>query len=80
MQQEKPMPNAIIAAGMAIIIGNAHLHHRQDSEVEDMAAVNGIIEDDVDGEEEDVGGGITRSPRKSSACCSDRIRIRQACT
>ena len=56
MQQEKPMPNAIIAAGTAIIIGNAHLHHRQDSEVEDVAAVDGITEDDVDDEEEDVVG------------------------
>ena len=45
------MPNATIAAGMAIFIGNAHLHRRQDSEVEDVAAVDGITEDDV---EEDV--------------------------
>ena len=36
---------------MAIFIGNAHLHHRQDNAVEDMAAVDGITEDDV---EEDV--------------------------
>ena len=48
------MPNATIAAGMAISIGNAHLHHRQDNEVEDVAAVDGITEDDVDDEEEDV--------------------------
>ena len=48
------MPNATIAAGMAIFIGNAHLHRKKDSEVEDMAAVNGITEDDVDNEEEDV--------------------------
>ena len=48
------MPNATIAAGMAIFIGNAHLHHRQDSEVEDVAMVDGIIENDVDDEEEDV--------------------------
>ena len=48
------MPNATIAAGMAISIGNAHLHHRQDSEVEDVAAVDGITEDDVDDVEEDV--------------------------
>ena len=45
------MPNATIAAGMAISIGNAHLHRRQDNEVEDVAAVDGITEDDV---EEDV--------------------------
>ena len=45
------MPNATIAVGMAIFIGNAHLHRRQDSEVEDVAAVDGITEDDV---EEDV--------------------------
>ena len=45
------MPNATIATGMAISIGNAHLHHRQDSEEEDVAAVDGITEDD---EEEDV--------------------------
>ena len=50
------MPNAIIAAGMATITGNAHLHHKQDNEVEDMAAVNGITEDDVDNVEEDVVG------------------------
>ena len=39
---------------MAIFIGNAHLHRRQDSEVEDVAAVDGITEDDVDDVEEDV--------------------------
>ena len=50
------MPNAIITAGTAIFIGNAHLYHRQDSEVEDVAAVDGIIKDDVDDEEEDVVG------------------------
>ena len=44
MQQEKPMPNAIIAAGTAIFIGSAHLHHRQDNEEEDVAAVEGITE------------------------------------
>ena len=48
------MPNAIIAAGTVTIIGNAHLHHRQDSEVEDVAAVDGITEGDVDNVEEDV--------------------------
>ena len=50
------MPNAVIAAGMATIIGNAHLHCRQDSKVEDEAAVGGITEDDVEDEEEDVMG------------------------
>ena len=48
------MPNVITTASTAIIIGNAHLHHRQDGEVEDEAAVDGITEDDVDKEEEDV--------------------------
>ena len=48
------MPNATIAAGTAIFIGNAHLHHRQDSEVEDVATVDGITEDAVDDMEEDV--------------------------
>ena len=49
------MPNATIAVGMAIFIGSAHLHRRQDSEVEDVGTVDGIIEDDVDDVEEDVG-------------------------
>ena len=48
------MPNATIAVGMAIFIGNAHLHCRQDSEVEDVTTVDGITEDNVDNEEEDV--------------------------
>ena len=48
------MPNAIIVASTVIIIGNAILHCRHDSEVEDKAAVDGIIEDDVDDEEEDM--------------------------
>ena len=48
------MPNAIIAAGMATFIGNAHLHRKQDNEMEDVAVVDGITEDDVDNEEEDV--------------------------
>ena len=39
---------------MAISIGNAHLHRRQDSEVEDVAAVDGITEGAVDDVEEDV--------------------------
>ena len=50
------MPNAIIAAGMVTIIGNAHLHCRQDSEVEDVATINGIIEDDMEGVEDDLVG------------------------
>ena len=43
------MLNAIIVASTAIIIGNAHRHHKQDSEVENVAVVNGIIEEDVVG-------------------------------
>ena len=56
MQQEKPMPNAIIAVGTTIIIGSCHLHRRQDSEVEDVAVVEGITEADVDDVEEDMVG------------------------
>ena len=48
------MPHATIAVGTAIFIGNAHLHRRQDNEVEDVAAADGITEDNVDDEEEDV--------------------------
>ena len=48
------MPNATIAIGTAIFIGNAHLHRRQDNEVEDVAVVDGITEDDVEDVEEDV--------------------------
>ena len=48
------MPSATIAVGMAIFIGNAHLHHRQDSKVEYVVAVDGITEDDMDDVEEDV--------------------------
>ena len=50
------MPNATIAVGTAIFMGNAHLHCKQDSKVEDVAVVDGITEDDVDDEEEDVVG------------------------
>ena len=50
------MPNAIIAAGMAIFIGSSHLHHRQDNEEENVAMVEGITEADVDNVEEDVVG------------------------
>ena len=73
------MPNAIIAAGTAIFIGNAHLHCRQDSEVEDAAVVDGITEDDVEDEEEDVVG-TARSPRSASARYSDHVGIRWAYT
>ena len=76
------MSNAIIVVGTAIFIGNAHLHRRQDSEVEDVAAVDGIIEDTVDdmGDEEEGVVGTTGSPRSTNACCSDHVRIRRACT
>ena len=33
-----------------------HLHHKQESEVEDETAVNGITEDDVEDEEKDMVG------------------------
>ena len=39
--EEKPMPNAIIVVGTAIFIGSAHLHRRQDNEVEDVACGRG---------------------------------------
>ena len=48
------MPNATIAVGRAIFIGNAHLHHRQENEEENVAAVEGITEAGVDDVEEDV--------------------------
>ena len=54
MQQEKPMPNAIIVAGTAVFTGNSHLHRRKDSEVKDVAAVVGITKGDV----EDVVGVV----------------------
>ncbi|MCV6576824.1 MAG: hypothetical protein OIF58_13920 [Cohaesibacter sp.] len=50
------MPNATIAMGTAIFIGNAPLHRRQENEVENVAAVEGITEADVDDVEEDVVG------------------------
>ena len=53
------MPNAIILADMATIIGKAHLHHKQDSEEEDEVGVNGITKDDVKDEEDDVVGDNT---------------------
>ena len=66
MQLEKLMPNAIIATGMAIFIGSAHLHHRQDNEVEDVVAIEGITEADVDDVEEDVVGD-NRGPQRNPA-------------
>ena len=57
------MPNAVTAVGMATIIGNAHLHHKQDGEVEDEFAVDGIAEDDMEDEEEDVVGD-SRVPKE----------------
>ena len=50
------MPNAIIAMGTAIFIGNAHLHRRQDNKEENVATVEGTTEADVDDVEEDVVG------------------------
>ena len=46
------MPNATIATGTAIFIGNAPLHHRQ----ENVAAVEDITEAGVDDVEDDVVG------------------------
>ena len=73
------MPNAIIVEGMATIVGSAYLHHKQDNEGEDEAGIDGITEDDVEDEEEDMVG-TTRSPRSASACCSNCIGIRWAWT
>ena len=50
------MPNAIIATGMATIIGSIHLHHKPINEVEDEVAVDGTTKDDVEDEEEYVVG------------------------
>ena len=50
------MPNATIAMGTAIFIGNAPLHRRQENEEENVAAVEGITEAGVDDVEEDVVG------------------------
>ena len=50
------MPNSIIVAGTAIIMGSVHLHHRQSKEVEDKVAVSGISEDGAGDKEEDVVG------------------------
>ena len=51
----------------------------QDSEVEDVAKVDGITEDDVDDEEEDVVGD-NKVPKEISSCYSDRVGIRRAST
>ena len=56
MPQEKPMPNATIATGTAIFIGNVPLHRRQENEEENVAAVEDITEADVDDVEDDVVG------------------------
>ena len=48
------MPNATIAIGMAIFIGNAPLHRRQENEEENVAAVEDITEADVHDVEDDV--------------------------
>ena len=50
------MPNATIATGMAIFIGNAPLHCKQENEEENVAAVKDITEADVDDVEDDVLG------------------------
>ena len=60
------MPNAIIAMGMTTIVGNAHLHYKQNSEVEDIAVVDGITEDNVDYKEDDVVGD-SKVPKEHSA-------------
>ena len=48
------MPNAIIAKGMGIFIGNVHLHHDPQIEVEIRIVVAGILEDAEEVEEEDA--------------------------
>ena len=49
------MPNATIAAGMVISIGNVLRHHDPCKEVEDKVVVVGIREDVEEVVEEDVG-------------------------
>ena len=50
------MPNAIIAMGMVITLGNVYQHHEHHKEAEDRCVVDGLLEDtEVDGEEEDEG-------------------------
>ena len=39
------MPNATIAAGMAISLGNTHLHRRQDHEVEDVVEDSRVLKE-----------------------------------
>ena len=51
------MPNAIIVVVLDIFMGNAHQHHDHHSEVEDRIVVDGIpgaIEEDVEGDNEEV--------------------------
>ena len=48
------MPNAIIAKGMGISIGNVHLHHDPQIEAEIRIVVAGIPEDAEEVEEEDA--------------------------
>ena len=50
------MPNAIIAMGMVITLGNVHQHHEHHREAENICVVDGLLEDTkVDVEEEDEG-------------------------
>ena len=50
------IPNAIIAMGMVITLGNVHQHHEHHRDAEDRCVVDGVLEDvEVDGEEEDEG-------------------------
>ena len=64
---------------MATTIGNVHLHYRPLKEVEDEVAVDGIIVDDGEDEEEDVVGTAC-SPRSTSACYFDPVGIKRAYT
>ena len=57
------MPNAIIAVGMAIIIGSVHLYRRHPEEMEDQVAVDGTTQDDVGDKEEDAVGD-SRVPKE----------------
>ena len=47
------MPNAIIAKGMDISIGNVHLHHDPQTEVVIRIVAAGIPEDAEEADEED---------------------------
>ena len=48
------MPNAIIAKGMDISIGNVHLHHDPQTEVVIRIVAAGIPEDAEEADEEDA--------------------------